>query len=153
MKKLINFILSLFKKKVYHKKVYSKYYINEFDINLFNELNLYREKKGLPLLLLGSDKCFDIVGNHIDWLYNNITSMEDFKEKGHYYFNDRAIEIQKEVGSKNIGEVLAYKFKTTLSVVNAWDKSEKHSKILNDNRFTHVVPVSKGDCIIALFYN
>ena len=152
MKKLINFILNLFRRKEIEKKHYQKYHLNNFDIELFKEINEYRRGKGLPFLEYGCEECFDIAGSHVEWLSENVFSKEDMEEKAHYYADERATQIKLRTKAKYVSEVVAYDFRSAVGVVFAWHKSYKHNKVLNNSKFTHVVFASKDKFVIAVFY-
>ena len=154
MKKLINFILNLFRRKKIEtvKNDYAEYQINNFDIELFKEINEYRRGKGLPFLEYGCEECFDIAGSHVEWLSENVSSKEDMVEKAHYYFTEREQQIKLRIKAKYVSETVAYDFRSAVGVVFAWHKSYKHNKVLNNSKFTHVVFASKDKFVIAVFY-
>ena len=158
VKNILHFFSNLFslifsKSKVpIIKKSYPTYTISGFDLSVIDEINIHRQSKGLSTLKDGRPRCFDIAGSHVEWLNQNTTSKEDFYEKGHHYFNDRAEQIQLEVKCKNVSEVLAYGFIRPKSIVSAWNMSPKHNKILNGN-YTHVVVASKNRVTLAIFTN
>lgn len=153
MKKLINFILNLFRRKKKEQQTYEKYFIKAKDSDSLYEINVHRLSLGLPPLKIASQEVFDIVGEHATWLLENATTAEEASKKGHWFSESRFQAIRDIYGENTrVGEVYCYNMSTPKAEVYAWSVSKKGHKEILEGDFTHVVTVSEGKHRTAIFY-
>ena len=154
MRKIIEFIIAFLfgKKDEIVRKEYVEYIVKDYDIKLYQEINAYRQSLGLSFLEYGCEDCFNIVGEHVYWLDDRVSSKEDVKIFAHWNNYDRFEQIKLRTSDKvRCGEVVAYGFAQPKSVVYGWDSSSRHKEILNGD-FNYVAIASEGKCVVAIFY-
>ena len=158
MRKIIEFIVkylsSLFSPKKLKTvlKEYKDYITKEHDINIFKEINQYRQSKGLSSVENAHVNITNIIGEHVYWLDDRVSSKEDVKIFAHWNNYDRFEQIKLRTSDKvRCGEVVAYGFAQPKSVVYGWDSSSRHKEILNGD-FNYVAIASEGKCVVAIFY-
>ena len=154
MRKLINFILNLFRrKKKEQQKEFKRYYIKAKDSDSIYEINVHRNSLGLSLLKIAPQKAFDIVGEHVSWLFENVHNVEDAKLYGHSNQFVRIEDLLNFFGENTrMQEVYAYNMSTPKAEVNGWAKSTKGHKEALEGDYTHVVSVSEGKHRTAIFF-
>jgi uncharacterized protein YkwD len=153
LKKLIAFILNFFRRKkaVIKKIFYKKYTSNEFDMKILQTINNYRESVGLNRLFYDeftSDVCF----SQLEFLILKlITSQEEFKKYGHYYFQGRSDQLKLVYGEDTrVGENLGWNMREPMSYLEAWKDSESHNEVLNGD-FNHIGIASNNKYVITIY--
>jgi|688.fasta_scaffold391859_2 uncharacterized protein YkwD len=106
-----------------------EYREDEFDLQVINDVNTYRVQQGLNTLVTSNHISY-ICSTHNDYMILSHTL-------DHSYFYDRATNIQRVLHATRIGEVIAYNYQTSSSVVTAWTNSQSHRRILESD-FTHI---------------
>ena len=155
MKKLIEFILSFFRRKKQELQIidYPKYTIKPFDSLLIKAINDYRELNNLPILEYGCDSCFDVVGFHSSFLAENVKTTEEFKEKGHWYSYQRFNQLKlRDSDALYCGENVSMGYISHKSVLSAWLNSKGHKEILDNHRFSKIVLASKDKFVVTILY-
>lgn len=153
MKKLINFIFNLFRrKKKEQQKEFKRYYIKAKDSDSIYEINVHRNSLGLNMLKVAPQKAFDIVGEHVSWLFDNVHNVEDATLYGHHNQFSRVDDLSSFFGENTImQEVYAYNMSTPKSEVYRWTKSTRGHKEALEGDYTHVISVSEGKHRTAIF--
>lgn len=116
--------------QVYHIDDFTiKHYdFNEDEKNVMKVVNAYRANQGLNTL--------GII-EHIGFLAEAHNQyMIEINQIGHYNFEFRNQNLQQVLGAKKVGENIAYNYLTANAVLNAWNNSDGHKKIL-DGDYTH----------------
>ncbi|WP_165829037.1 CAP domain-containing protein [Flavobacterium sp. HTF] len=106
----------------------TNYAYNNSELELMQLINEYRVSIGLNALEkanLISDQCED----HNQYMVaNNVMN--------HNGFASRSENIMKGLGAKNVGENVAYNYKTSQAALKAWLESPGHKKNIEGN-YTH----------------
>lgn len=106
----------------------TNYTYNNSELELMQLINDYRVSIGLNALQkanLISNECED----HNEYMIaHNVMN--------HDGFDSRSANIMKHLGAKNIGENVAYNYKTPQDALKAWLESPGHKKNIEGN-FTH----------------
>lgn len=136
----ISFLLHInHPKKVEIKFIqYEEYLPKIIDYEILGLINTYRLENGLEELGMTSIGN-DISYAHVTWLSTQqIETVKDFREKGHYYFQQRVDQIQLRLGKNvEVGENGAWNYRTALGYFNGWRNSPGHNaNMLGD--YTHL---------------
>ncbi|NLP59187.1 CAP domain-containing protein [Lutibacter sp. B1] len=102
---------------------------SEFELDILNEINEYRESKGLSTL-----EILNIVSTEA---ISHTKYMIELDEINHDNFSIRTNNLMKNASAKTVGENVAYGYSTAKGVLNGWLNSESHRKIIENNSFTH----------------
>jgi len=97
--------------------------------DVLDQVNAYRSSKGsYPLQKL--DIVSYVATTHTDYMIE--TGNVD-----HTGFEQRQQDLVENAGAKSVGENVAYGYKTSEGVVNAWLNSDSHRALIENNNFTH----------------
>jgi uncharacterized protein YkwD len=142
MKKLINFIKSLFNKKSELVYSYTKRTNSQIEIELLDLINVYRI--GLDLQILNPNELIN------DISYRNTQRMlsSGFNHNGAV---ERFNEVRKVFNSIYEAEILAKDFTTAKSVLNGWIKSDSHNKQMTKPNINQV-GISFENKIISVIF-
>jgi len=154
MKKLINWILSLFKRDE-NKTVsieYTVYTLKDYDYSIVNYINEYRISLGLSSLVFGENIVNDICAKHCNWLSENVSNSDEFKTKGHFYANDRFEQVKSHLGDNlRISECVSYNYINPKSAVQGFKKSPIHNEIITGD-FDFIGIASKNKFLTIILY-
>lgn len=130
MKKLINFILCLFRKKEKTAPVptieFSKYNLQTIDYEIIGVINHYRETLKLETVGI-HEKLTDVSNSHSQYMaLQNKQSHDNFTVRANQFPNN------------SVGEILAFGYNTPASIVNAWKNSNKHHLIMINPCYKHI---------------
>lgn len=140
MKKLkvfLDFILSLFKGsdkkgvKTYNT-IYAPHNLTPIDRLTLEEINIFRTSQGLSEVV--SEPFLDSVA------FSHSMHMANNHKASHNLFSLRVSDISKHFSDKGrvvIGENVAYGFKSSKGLVNAWANSKTHREVLK-GKFSYV---------------
>ena len=98
------------------------YVFSDTEIDLFNKINHFRDSIGVGELTLVQHVSYKCMEHNEYMINNNIVN--------HDYFYDRSTNIQNVCGATNVGEVIAYNYLTSSSVLLAWLNSPTHDTII-----------------------
>ena len=143
--KFWNWLIGKSFKKQTVKIEYPYYPLKDFDLSVFDEINEYRNSKGLPKLEFLRGPFLNITASYPNWLTENDIDFSD-KERpeNHSYFQERADQIKlRYVGITRIGENLGFNYPDPKSLVKAWSQSEGHRKTMEGD-FKYIAVASCG---------
>ena len=128
MKKLINFILCLFKKKDKPGLAieFPKYELQTIDYEIIGAINYYRETLNIETVGV-HNKLTDVSNSHSQYM-----ALQN--KKSHDNFIVRANQFSKN----NVGEIVAFGYNTPASIVNAWKNSSNHNQIMTNSKYKNI---------------
>ena len=100
----------------------------ELSLKILGEINSYREQK--KLTALNKDTLFvsAYAPRHYDYMIENNVINHDF-----FFIRKQGLT---NLGTKTVGEIIAYGYPNSSSIVSAWILSDSHRKIVEGD-YTH----------------